>query len=334
MLGNLIERVIARKTAEIRIAMLGPRRAGKTSMLTAMYERFENALIAEKVANQVFLSADESTKEILSANYSALRRIIENGGNVSEAITGDSEARTYSFELKRSRTSKEAQIRLTFQDYPGGWLMSGAKDNANRDYQKVLSFIRDAHVLLVAVDAPYLMEAGGVWHERRNLPKLIAKAVNEAWGSTDATPRMVILVPIKCEKYDKSGEPRKQLIETTRHGYSDLIANLSELPHCAIICAPAQTTGCVTFDSFQASEDGSMPAPVFTMPEERGYNPRDCSQTLRYCLVYALNRYVKDAGVGWAGRVREFFKLDQNFVVAARILASGCRGVFFQTMKK
>lgn len=334
MFGNLIDRVVTRKTAEIRIAMLGPRRAGKTSMLTAMYERFENALIAEKVANQVFLEADENTKKVLSANFAELRRIIEEGGNVSEAITGDSEARTYSFDLKRSRASRDTQIRLIFQDYPGGWLVSGANDASNYEYKKVLSFVRDANVLLVAVDAPYLMEHAGVWHERRNLPKLIAKTVSEAWGSVDATPRMIILVPIKCEKYDKNDEQRKQLIEATRTGYSDLISNLSGLPHCAVICVPAQTTGCVTFDSFRETEDGSIPAPVFTMPEERGYNPRDCSQTLRYCLVYALNRYVKDAGVGWAGRVREFFKLDQNFVVAARILASGCRGVFFQTMKK
>lgn len=334
MLRRLIDKLVSRDTLEIRVAMVGPRRAGKTSMLSAMYERFENALISEGVSDQVALSADADTMQILSANYKELIRVIKSGKNIAEAITGDSEARSYSFDLKRSRNTTDIQIHLSFQDYPGGWLMAGARDPSNKDYQRVLSFIKNAHVLLVAVDAPYLMEEEGKWHEQRNMPNLVARTVKESWATSDETPRMVIFVPIKCEKYDTTNLGRKNLVGRVREGYTELITHLATMPCCAVLCAPAQTTGCVTFDHFLYDEDGALPTPVFSMPEDRGYRPRDCSQTLRYCLVYALKRYVKDAGMGVVGHIREFFKLDRNFVDAAKILAAGCRGTFFQTMNR
>lgn len=338
MLGSLLEKVLPRDTLEIRVAMLGPRRAGKTSVLSAMFERFENALLAEKVSDQMSLSADPETEDVLSENYSELISAIRAGGNIAGAIIGDSEARSYGFALKRRRSDKDVQIRIAFQDYPGGWLSAGAQDPSNPDYVKVLSFVREAQILLVAVDAPYLMEENGHWHEARNIPAHVASTVREAWPAADDTPRLVVLVPIKCEKYDRAPDGRRALVEATRAGYAGLLAHLQTLPRCAVVCAPAQTTGCVVFDHFAPMQPGdTIPSPVFSMPErfeDRAYSPKDCSQTLRYCLVYALNRYVKDGGNGFAGKVRTFFKLDRKFSEGAKILASGCHGTFFRTMKK
>lgn len=338
MFDSLLEKLAPRDTLEIRVAMLGPRRAGKTSVLSAMFERFENALLAEKVADQMALSADPDTEAVLSDNYSELISAIKAGGNVAGAIVGDSEAHSYGFDLKRRRSDDKSQIRLVFQDYPGGWLSAGAQDPSNPDYAKVLSFVREAQVLLVAVDAPYLMEEGGRWHEARNLPAHVASTVREAWPASDDTPRLVLLVPIKCEKYDRTPDGRRALVEATRAGYAGLLAHLDTLPRCAVVCAPAQTTGCVAFDHFAPMEPGDpIPAPVFSMPErfeDRAYSPKDCSQTLRFCLVYALNRYVKDGGSGFPGKLRTFFKLDRKFEEGAKILASGCRGTFYRTMKR
>ena len=333
---QLLGRLLKRDTLEIRVAMVGPRRAGKTSMLSAMFERFENALIAEKVADKVFLAADSDTAEVLSANYTELIRVIREGGNIAGAITGDSEAHAYGFDLKKRRDDKDVQIRLSFQDYPGGWLMAGERDASDSNYRKVVEFIRDAQILLVAVDAPYLMEEDGKWHARRNLPELVANTVRTAWRADDPTPRTVLLVPIKCEKYDSTASGRTALVEATRRGYAALLDHLGSLTRCAVVCAPAQTTGCIAFDHFLPMEDGDeVPAPVFAMPEEfgaRGYNPKDCSQALRWSLVYALKRYVKEGGDGIAGKVRTFFKLDRKFAEGADIIGAGCRGTVFQAM--
>lgn len=335
---EFLNKFLKRDTLEVRVAMLGPRRAGKTSMLSAMFERFENALIAEQVSDKVWLTADPDTAKVLSANYKELMETIRRGGNIMGAITGDSEAHSYGFNLKRKASDEQIQIRLRFQDYPGGWLMAGERNSGNPDYRQVVSFVREAQILLVAVDAPYLMEDGGRWHERRNLPSLVANTVREAWSTSDVTPRTVLLVPIKCEKYDKAPGGRKALVEAARNGYSELLAHLSNIPRCAVVSVPAQTTGCVEFDHFQPMSDGDeIPAPVFSMPEkfeDRGYNPKDCSQALRFSLVYALNRYVKEGKGGFGGVIRNFFKLDRKFAEGAEILGAGCRGTVFQKINK
>ena len=53
-------------TCEIKVAMLGPRRAGKTSMLTAMYERFEQSLLQESIARELKITPDEYTMDVWS----------------------------------------------------------------------------------------------------------------------------------------------------------------------------------------------------------------------------------------------------------------------------
>ena len=335
---SLLDNLFKRETLEIRVAMIGPRRAGKTSMLSAMFERFENALMAEHIADKVWLAADPDTVNVLKANYTELMETIRKGGNIAGAITGDSEAHTYGFDLKKKHDDEDVQIRLVFQDYPGGWLMAGERNTNDSNYRQVVQFVRDAQILLVAVDTPYLMEEEGKWHVPRNLPGLVAKTVREAWPESDETPRTVLLVPIKCEKYDKTAEDRKILVEATRQGYAELQEHLSRMPRCAVVCAPAQTTGCVVFDHFKPMEAGDeIPAPVFSMPEkfeDRGYNPRDCSQALRWSLVYALKRYVKEGQGGWIGKLRKAFKLDRKFSEGAEILGAGCRGTVFQAIKR
>lgn len=328
-----LKSIIRPDTLDIRVAMLGPRRAGKTSMLSAMYERFENSLLVERIADDIHLSADSATAKALSANYLELIRVIQAGEPVAQAITGDSEAKSYLFELKRSRADARPQIRLAFQDYPGGWLTAGQRDPADPGYQKVLGFVREAHILLVAVDAPYLMEDGGRWHDARNLPLHVLRTVQAAWPAGDPTPRYVLFVPIKCEKYDIAD--RKGLVEATRAGYADLVAYLGTLPQCGVVCTPAQTTGCVRFSRFLPLQPGeSLPAPEFVVPRDAGYAPRDCGQALRYCLFYALNRFCRDNSQGFPGKIRGFFKLDRHFQEAARKLIAGCHGTIFVPMRK
>ena len=338
MVGRLIGNLISRDECEIRIAMLGPRRAGKTSMLTAMYERFENALLAEKVSDCISLTADRDTEEILTRNYEELERLIRSGGSVSEAIVGDAEAKEYRFYIKRSSKEEKVQVGLTFQDYPGGWLMAGAVDPDSEEYRRVLKYVKDSHVLLVAIDTPYLLECEGAFQERRNMAHLVAQTVKASWDEFDDTPRMVLLVPIKCEKYDTDAPSRKALVKAVRQSYAELLSFLDKMPRCAVICAPAQTTGCVKFERFDnVDAAGDLPSPVFTMPSElseRKYQPRDCSQALRFSLVYAIQQYVKAGSKGFLGGVRQFFKLDREFVEAAERLACGCKGTFFRAMDK
>ena len=75
MLGNFLGKIkgaalgtLSGETCEIKVAMLGPRRAGKTSMLTAMYERFEQSLLQESIAQELKIIPDNNTKSVLLQN--------------------------------------------------------------------------------------------------------------------------------------------------------------------------------------------------------------------------------------------------------------------------
>ena len=131
MFGNLISKMkgaalgtLSGDTCEIKVAMLGPRRAGKTSMLTAMYERFEQSLLQESIAQELKIIPDDNTMRVLLQNYKELSDVIMKGGNISSAILGDSEEHDYSFAIKNRAQGENGKTlaQITFKDYPGGWL--------------------------------------------------------------------------------------------------------------------------------------------------------------------------------------------------------------------
>lgn len=342
MLKNIVRRIkssalgtLSGDTCEIKVAMLGPRRAGKTSMLSAMYERFEQSLFQESIAQELKTIPDENTMNILAKNYEELCNVILKGGNISSAILGDSEEHEYSFAIKnRAQENGKTLAKITFKDYPGGWLTSG---NDSSDYKKVISFLREAHIVLIAIDTPYLMEENSRYNERRNIPEHILTTLKTAWSDVMDVPHAVILVPIKSEKYLQNKENSNRLEKTIREKYSQLLDYFSTLDKCLVVYSPIQTTGCITFSHFEKDDNVSLPSPVFSLPadpELRKYMPRDCAQPLRYCLLFAISYYKNQHLDNWRGKIASFLRLDKNFVDAAEKLAAGCSATILQPLNR
>jgi len=321
---------------EIKVAMLGPRRAGKTSMLTAMYERFEQSLLQENIEQELKIVPDRNTMSVLMNNYKELADVIMKGGNISSAILGDSEEHEYTFAVKNKgqETTGKTLAKIVFKDYPGGWLTS---DRDSADYKKVISFLREAHIVLVAVDTPYLMEENGQYNDLRNMPEHIKNTLQEAWfGATDV-PRAVILVPIKSEKYLQDKEKSFSLEKSVREKYASLLEYLDGLKKCLVVYSPIQTTGCITFSHFVQDAGSPLPSPVFALPEKqelRKYMPRDCAQPLRYCLLFAISYFKNQHLANWRGKIVSFLRLDKNFVDAAEKIAAGCSATIIQPLNR
>lgn len=321
---------------EIKVAMLGPRRAGKTSMLTAMYERFEQSLFQESIDRELKIIPDDYTMEVLLKNYKELESVIMKGGNISSAILGDSEEHEYSFSIKNRVQADNGKTlaKIIFKDYPGGWLTS---DKNSSDYQKVISFLREAHIVLIAVDTPYLMEEDGQYNELRNIPDHILTTLKTAWGDMADVPHAVILVPIKSEKYLQNKEEGLRLEKTTKEKYSQLIDYFSTLEKCLVVYSPIQTTGCITFSHFIKDGENTLPSPVFSLPDNpelRKYMPRNCAQPLRYCLLFTISYFKNQHLDNWRGKIASFLRLDKNFVDAAEKLAAGCSAKIIQPFNR
>ena len=230
-LSKKAEALIRGGSVDISVVMLGARGAGKTSMLTAMYERFCESRMDASYNGNIVIWADAFTKARMGTYYRKLRELAESRESVEQAIPGDSVANCYRYYVS-SDLKDEAprhQLSVSFTDYPGEWLSEG-----NENYGQVVDYIKTANVLLVAVDAPYLMEEEGVYHNKRNLPDVICKIVREAWGDNMHTRRMVLFVPIKCEKYHALKDGKKRVLDEVRRGYGSLIKELQRQKYCGV----------------------------------------------------------------------------------------------------
>ena len=125
------------------IAMLGGSGVGKTSLLTAMYDRFDHNVGQTNLQ----LTPDLEGNAILGECFAELRSMFECFEPVGQGIQGSSEERRFRFEL--GKRGKRPSFRLYFIDYPGGYLIDRP--------QKVLEFIKESPVIIIAIDTPALM---------------------------------------------------------------------------------------------------------------------------------------------------------------------------------
>jgi hypothetical protein len=180
-------------------------------------------------------------------------------------------------------------MRIIFQDYPGGWL--------EKNQRKVQQLLLGASVILVAIDTPAMMELEEHLHERVNLPTTISHLLGTALNEKNDMDRIVIFVPMRCEKWVR--DPRKwgDVEERFREHFQKPIRTLEgHKGRVATVFCPIQTLGSVEFSRYpkEAIQDGIAAWPDFVKSGER-YAPVDCEQPLRFALQLMFSVLKKDA---------------------------------------
>jgi len=112
MFSRILQPLVKKQT--LKVTMLGHSGVGKTSLLCAMYDQFDQ--IIGKTNLQ--LTPDDETKTILDNRLkqlkeSAQQNSIKIRGGLDKTIT----TRTYNFDL--GKTGKTPSIEIQFQDYKG-----------------------------------------------------------------------------------------------------------------------------------------------------------------------------------------------------------------------
>lgn len=308
---------------EYKITMLGPSGVGKTSLLTVMWDRLA-ATIGE--ANLQLTPEPESL--VILQNCLKDLKSLANRGNFQAkgGIEGTEEPFIYSFDVGNMGASNPA-LRLHFHDYPGGWIESDPK---NMNY--VINTIQESIAVLIAIDAPALMEPQqqntwkGDWHEEFNRPTTITTLFQKAYqGVNSPKPKLVILAPVKCEKYIRGGHS-EALLEQVKKGYPRLLGTLQAdalSGKIAVVVTPVQTVGNVIFNAVQGQE----PPPRFSFNQvgNGGYDPRNSEQPLRYLLRFLLRQYGDRSRFLGHRFIRRMFDADAPFIKAATVVAQGCK---------
>lgn len=315
---------------EIKVLMLGGKRCGKTTVLSSMFGSINDALAGTGLA----INVDPETNTALSKARSVIinkMREFEKPLTSCEVEENPSDAaRSYSFYMTSAGDGRSHGGNIPFKiyDIPGEWL-------TDENSTKVKGLIKECQVILIAIDTPYLFakmtdKGYGQYHEQANKPVEITNFFKDTLSVEDLQDRMILFVPLKCERYyhlDRSKHlrefGRRYMSEVTKAvyaGYKDLIHYLRScdelINSCTIAVTPILSAGGIDFISFKKDEATQKmvsyyQAPEFVRDDERGYCPKFCEQPMVYILSYLLFQVVRNQNVN-TNNNKKLFRFSSN----------------------
>ena len=165
--------------------------------------------------------------------------------------------------------------------------------------------ISKSAAVLIPIDTPALMERGGNYHEEFNHPTEINDVFKKVYKDLDS-PRLVILAPVKCEKYIKDNP--LELFTRVKQGYRKLLNQFDSnnlVSKVAVVITPVQTIGSVEF-SYIEDENNE---PIFYFWKRQAdsmYQPQNTEVPLRYLLRFLLKLHLDNEPSSILTRIQDF----------------------------
>ncbi|WP_055713884.1 hypothetical protein [Streptomyces torulosus] len=246
-------------TLSFKASMVGPSRVGKTTLLTAVLAETETMLAGSGIS----LVMDEQTELRIRRNRVELRRAIEAREFDAASLSGSQSMALYEVGLQAVGESTPG-IPFSVLDYPGEWLDPSKRaqhPRAKAQWATCEAHISESLMLLVPVEAAVLMEAVTP-AQRRAVADLLAfedvEAMARKWARArnqpahQDEPAVLVLAPIKCEKYfdDNGGKGRdaarlRQLVREKYRTITEVVQAEAKNRDMRVIYAPIDTYGCV-----------------------------------------------------------------------------------------
>ena len=249
---------------EIHIMMVGPSRSGKTSIIAALRN-------VNQRAGNAFLKYGISffeNRELNSENSEDLAPTFDNMKNLSKAadrqfltaLYGTQSMADYHLGLDFNKQDEKGnaikKMNFVFHDIPGeAYRMYDGEKIAR--LEEIAAY---CSVMIIAVDYPALKLAE-YFDEMENettylntfmcdeaLTRLLPKFGQELKKGKDGTPapKMLIIVPIKCEAYMQDEESAQEMYECIRKRFSNRLESIgtsANVKNVKIITMPVQTIG-------------------------------------------------------------------------------------------
>lgn len=180
---------------------------------------------------------------------------------------------------------------------------------------------------MIPIDAPALMEEKGRYHERINRPQQIKDLFKKAYKDLDS-PRLIILAPVKCEKYLQDEKTAKELARRVDEGYKVLLEYLNSeklSPWIASVITPVQTVGGLVFSRIEPDENGTPDFYFRKVRHDAKYDPEDSEQPLRYLLSFLLKIHLQHRNSGFFSFIRDWMGSDTHLKEAIETFSRGCK---------
>jgi GTPase SAR1 family protein len=282
---------------ELHVTMLGARGVGKTSLLAGMYDQFETFTQGINLS----LTPDRESSILLGRRLAELKRQGEEF-TARPTVEGTADSQKFSFGI--GTIGDKPRFQIIFRDYPGGWLHDSHKS------VEIIEFVKKSQVIILAIDAPSLVEEKGRWHEEINANSQVNDVIKTALQELppESNQKLLLLCPIKCERYMQSDSASgvENLHASLKNEYQKLLSALaSEIleKKVAVAVTPVQTLGNVWFSRFGEIKE-SLPEYHFRRINRDAppYAPKDVEQPLCYTISFALKQYMEKRGfIKWVG---------------------------------
>lgn len=280
-----VKDIISSKIADvptIKATMLGPRAVGKTSVMASIFSDSREEIAGTKL---YFRPQKDTSAVLTSKKLQLMNVIIKKESMADKPNTGAIEASNTvtPFDFEMGILGREKSVNISITDFPGEYLNSQPK--------MVSDFISGSHIVMIAIDTPYLMEEDGKYNEEKNdVSKVISFIVKHSESVKD---KMILLVPLKCERYfhdNRIGEVASRM----KIVYDELLS-FCDKNNIACAITPIQTLGGVEFDKFVDNNNALSNLTKLSTYRFYGdnpkYTPMFCVQPLYYLLTYVANCY-------------------------------------------
>jgi len=230
--------------AEVNVVMLGGKRVGKSTILAGVME----TLGQQGSLSTQFICDDKTdyaaySKFSIKEKYKALRGMLESHAPGTMFMTrglGDSKIQQYNISIRLS--NKPGHLMVDFYDVPGEFC--NPKHLEFKD--EMLPLIENCDVFIIAIDTPYLMECSTGVNNAHNRISDLEVALQNIIVKDYTDLKMVLLVPLKCERWIESGDVDK-VVAKVKQVYDTLLNTLSAFPSTMVSILPISTVGGIQF---------------------------------------------------------------------------------------
>lgn len=218
--------------------MIGGRRCGKTTILSKIKQHFNEVLhhsTDESEQNDLLklLPPTEMITELNNAQ-DCINELFSKIGCYDEFPIDENPSQnktitTFSLNPLRGNGS----MSLEFTDIPGEWCSYIEGFSAANHIEDVADLIRESNVIIMAIDTPSLFEEGGKYANYYNrihdIKDIFSNAFSGDTFSKAESQKMILFVPMKCEKYivSKDGkvniQNQKDICKKVQLYYAEMI---------------------------------------------------------------------------------------------------------------
>ncbi len=233
--------------AEVNVVMLGGKRVGKSTILAAIIDAFNHSTeLSSYLVCKDTTPYEKYSGHTIDEKRNSLKQLVKQRSDDSLFMTqtmADSKIQKYSISVRLPE--RPGQLTIDFYDVPGEFA-NPAKLEFSLEMRPL---IEQSDVFVIAIDTPYLMEAPKSVNRAYNRIGDLEVALQNIICKDDNDIKLILLVPVKCEKWASEGE-LPAVVNNIKSEYKVLIESMSAYPGMNVSILPIETVGGIHFHSF------------------------------------------------------------------------------------